>query len=193
MSPITDETLTSPTIASEVLRAPTIEEIPAISQTYAQMIVADGPEVYYRMGDATGSTVVDASGHGRDGTIELGVAAPTFGVAGALAGDVDTAINFNGDGTGGHGSGVRTPSALDTIGSAAFTIEAWAKLATSIEAMIAGRGNFATDADMQWWFWWRGNSFDFAVWQSGAVKVICGGGLQSIPSGPSYRHLVGVY
>src|SRR5947209_543413 len=60
--------------------------------SYLSTILADSPFVYWRLGEATGSTAADASGNGRDGsyTGSLTLARP-----GATA-DGDTAALFAG-------------------------------------------------------------------------------------------------
>src|SRR5262249_2134939 len=47
---------------------------------------------YYRLDETTGSTAVDSSGNGNDGTYVNG---PTIGQSGALAGDPDTSVAFD--------------------------------------------------------------------------------------------------
>jgi hypothetical protein len=50
------------------------------------------PVAYWRLGEASGTVAADEM-EANDGTY---VNAPTLGVAGALAGDVDTAVTLNG-------------------------------------------------------------------------------------------------
>jgi hypothetical protein len=56
---------------------------------YAAVVAADSPLAYYRLGEASGSTMVDTSGNGRTGTYS-GV---TLGASGLLVGDSDTAVS----------------------------------------------------------------------------------------------------
>lgn len=74
-------------------RATTWNTLKAVTHgnSYVAEVLADSPIVYYRLGDS-GSTMVDASGNGRDGTYT----AVTLGTAGLLAGDPDTAATFDG-------------------------------------------------------------------------------------------------
>lgn len=82
---------------------------------YAQVVLADQPVAYYRMND-TGTTVVDWSGHGNNGTANRGVVP---GVA-PLTTSGDTAMSF--DGITGY---INVPhnSVFDCL--AAVTMEAW--------------------------------------------------------------------
>jgi hypothetical protein len=62
--------------------------------TYADVVRWDEPLLYWPLGDASGSsTVTDASGNGRHGTVVNGA---TLGVTGLLTDDSDTAIEFDG-------------------------------------------------------------------------------------------------
>ena len=62
------------------------------ASTYADHILADGPVVFLRLGEASGTTAFDETVSALDGTY-LGT--PTLG-AGALITDADTAVDFNG-------------------------------------------------------------------------------------------------
>lgn len=89
---------------------------------YAAEVLADSPEAYWRLGEASGSTVAaDSSGTGRDGTYAGGV---TLGEAGAPSSEVDTAARF--DGTDDYVT-IPDAAAFDFTGTASFTIEAWVK------------------------------------------------------------------
>lgn len=61
------------------------------SAGYFETITAAGPEGYWRLGEASGTSAADASGHTHTGTYTGTV---TLGVPGALAGDSNTAITF---------------------------------------------------------------------------------------------------
>lgn len=85
---------------------------------YADEVLADSPLVYWRLGESSGTSAVDASGNGRHGTY----AGPTLGATGLLAGDLDTAASFD-------GSNDMVSIAYDSswMAPAAFTAEAWFK------------------------------------------------------------------
>jgi hypothetical protein len=90
--------------------------------SYPGIVLADGPLAYWRMGIRSGSTVPDESGHQNDLVLQGGGHA--LGAPGAIAGDGDTAIRF--DGVGSYATAVR-PRDFDFPGSAPFTIECWAR------------------------------------------------------------------
>ena len=62
--------------------------------TYSTTILSDLPVAYWRMGETSGSSAVDASGNGRAGTY-AGVA---LGMPGAIGGDSDTSSLFGASG-----------------------------------------------------------------------------------------------
>jgi hypothetical protein len=100
--------------------------------TYPTVILGDHPAAYYRLGEASGSTAVDSSGNAHTGTYLGGV---TLGQPGALAGDSDTSVGFNG-----------VDSIVDTNfqpDDPSFTIEAWVKPSAAIanQWLVAGRSS----------------------------------------------------
>ena len=84
---------------------------------YSQTVLADSPRAYWRLGEASGTSAADASGNGRTGSY---VASPTLGVPGALTGDSNTAVGFNGS-----SQYVNVPY-MAALNPAQFTVEAWA-------------------------------------------------------------------
>jgi hypothetical protein len=87
---------------------------------YVDAVQALNPQVYWRLGEPSGATAVDASGNGRDGTY---VPTITYSQAGALSGDADTAVKL--DGAGAYIGRAATPGmSYDRPG---WTVEAWIK------------------------------------------------------------------
>jgi hypothetical protein len=85
---------------------------------YEQAVRVDAPSSYWRLGDAVGTTTaVDVVGN-QSATI---AAQSTFGAAGAIAGDTDSALS---------GAGMTTVQTAPVPGGTR-TIELWAKVATS--------------------------------------------------------------
>jgi hypothetical protein len=60
---------------------------------YSDVILADHPDIYWRLGELGGTTASDSSGKGRDGTYG---GDPVLGVPGAIKGDPDTAVKLDG-------------------------------------------------------------------------------------------------
>lgn len=87
--------------------------------TYAQVVLQDSPLAYWRLGETSGATTAqDASGHGVNGVYKGNVG---LGVKGAIAGDPDTAANFDG-----ATSFVDVGQFLQAGGNAPFSLELWA-------------------------------------------------------------------
>lgn len=85
------------------------------SPVYATTILADAPAMYWRLGDLTGHTAVDASANGRDGNYH-GV---TLGLQGAILDDLDTSAGFDGQ----DDFMLWKPGSLTYRGP--FSVEAW--------------------------------------------------------------------
>jgi hypothetical protein len=64
--------------------------------SYSSEVLADSPLAYYRLGETSGTTMVDSSGNGRDGMYGGDTVPPTLGVAGLLSGSSDTCADFTG-------------------------------------------------------------------------------------------------
>lgn len=69
-----------------------MKRVPALSNNYANIILADAPVGYWRLGEASGNAA-DSSGNGLTATP---TGTPTYGVAGALGGDTNKAMTFDG-------------------------------------------------------------------------------------------------
>jgi YD repeat-containing protein len=80
-------------------------------------VLADGPSVYYRLGETSGTAAKDSSGNGVDGTYGSGA---ILGVAGAIAGDSNAAVS-------GNGTMVTAPASSLPAGSSTRTLEVWYK------------------------------------------------------------------
>jgi len=105
--------------------APPTPDAPPDAQTsYHAAVLADSPAAYYRLGENGGTTAHDEIA-GMDGTI---AGACTFNVPGALAGDADGALQFDGSTC----KITLANAAFGFPGTAAFTIESW--VSTSMDA-----------------------------------------------------------
>lgn len=60
--------------------------------TYSAEVLADSPLAYYRLGEASGTTMTDSSGNGRNGSH---VSSPTLGSTSLLVGDANTAVTYS--------------------------------------------------------------------------------------------------
>jgi concanavalin A-like lectin/glucanase superfamily protein len=158
---------------------------------HAPIVRWDNPVAFWRLGEASGSTAVDNVG-GHDGTYNGTL---TYGVAGALAGDPDTAIEF--DGASGY-VGVPFSAALNPQGP--FSVEAWVR-PNSIpdsagtpcpvsSAQFSGNrsGWQIRERDTGWQFVLYAHSSS-TVANDGLANTAHGG----VPSTTSWTHLAGIY
>ena len=82
----------------------------AAPTAYANAVLADSPYLYYRLGEASGTTVADSSGNARNGTYAGGF---TLAQAGDTdGGNSDTAVLL--DGTSGY---LTTPTSAESFGT----------------------------------------------------------------------------
>jgi hypothetical protein len=106
---------------------------PGAAPSYRETVVADNPAGYWRLGEAGGSVAVDETGRS-PGTYRGGVA---LGVAGAIAGDADTAAGLDGandlvD------MGNPTAGTLE-VGTGDFSAEAWINTVANGEQAVIGK------------------------------------------------------
>jgi hypothetical protein len=146
----------------------------AVSSEYAAAVLADGPVAYWRMGEASGTTAVDATGNGHDGLLKGGV---KLGEPGALNGDSDTAMYF--DGT----SYVDVGDKLDFAGTASLSIEAWVH-------PQAGKGGYLGKGMYD-----QGYKGYFIADNDSTIQWVREGAVASPPviTFTTYSHVVGTY
>lgn len=108
--------------------------------SYSSEVLADSPLIYWRLGEGSGTTAVDASGNAHDGTYNN---TPTLAVGGALAGDSDTAVTF----TSASSEDVRVAS-FAGLNITTFTLEAWVKTTGSNQAILGRQGGTSVPYSM---------------------------------------------
>lgn len=121
-------------------------------------ILADSPEAYYRLSEASGTQMVDSSGNERHGVY---TGAVTLNVPGLVPDDPDTAADFSG----GWG---QVPSG-SWMYSQEFTIEATIRPRSlpSGQHVIVGR-----HTNPGWMLFQTSNRIGWATWQSGWREVL---------------------
>ena len=143
-------------------------------------MLADGPIAYWRLGESSGTSAVDATGNAHTGTYLGGF---TLGVPGALVGDTDKAARFNG--TTGRVQ-VADSASLRLNGS--WSIEFWARQVSYMNTYpgILGKGTDPTKST-GFGIWSDSNG---ALWFMRANKV-SGSGNGALTT--SYRYFVLTY
>jgi len=125
---------------------------PALALTYSQLIIAANPDLYYRLGESSGTNAIDAA-HGITGAYASGV---VYAQTGAITYDTDTAIKLS------------TGSSLITLptyqpANRSFAVELWFKFASGSSA----------GADK--WLWRFTGAETYGVYarnQSGTLQVM---------------------
>lgn len=92
------------------------EQAAAVPVAYADVVLADQPAAYYRLGEAGGGTAADASGHGMTGSYDGPVA---YSAPGAIAGDADTSVTLS-------DAAMTMPGSVNPW-DGPFTVEAWVR------------------------------------------------------------------
>jgi hypothetical protein len=91
--------------------------------SYKDVVLGDNPSVYYRLGDSSAPAVPTNS----LGVNAAATGSPTFGQAGALGGDPDTAVSFPGSAGTDYLQTAGTPGSAYDLGDGPFSIEFWYK------------------------------------------------------------------
>lgn len=94
------------------------------SARYATEVLSDGPLLYWRLGEASGTTAEDATANDRDGTYTNTASNLTYGQTGAIANDPDTCVRLLDNGS--DHARIRRAASTDWDTSS-FTIELWIK------------------------------------------------------------------
>lgn len=104
----------------------------APADPYGAAVYNDGAQLYWRLGESTGTTAADSSSNGdQTGSYQGGF---TRGVSGALAGVANTATTYNGS----DGATVGTRSFVNPTN---YSEEAWFKTTTTSGGKIIGFGS----------------------------------------------------
>ncbi|MEN0083467.1 MAG: PKD domain-containing protein [Leifsonia sp.] len=111
--------------------------IPAPADSYGAAVYNAGPDLYWRLDDASGSTVAGSDPYGNGGVVS-GVAA-TFGQSGALSGGVGTAIRFNTQNNGSNGGVIA--SSQQVSNPTTYTEQVWFKTSTTKGGKLIGFGD----------------------------------------------------
>lgn len=148
---------------------------------YAEAVLQDQPFVYWRLGDRS-APLVDTAGRA---SIALSPKGVTFGAAGALSGDPDTATSF--DGLDGRLVYAQTSATL----SPTFSVELWARLRvndTHVRFLLS-YSSPATQADgVQLYF-----GPDFTILSRTVGQNTAYAAHNVPPTAGRYQHLVGTF
>jgi hypothetical protein len=135
--------------------------------TYAQMILAESPLAYWRLGD-TGLIARSEVGSNLSGAYSGAV---TVGVPGAIVGDPDTAAHF-----GGSGGSIAMPDILAFDGRSPFTFELWARLpaADNVYRRLFGREGPGPGYNYSLLYQMSAPDLNFGISTPGANAIVIG-------------------
>jgi hypothetical protein len=124
-----------------------------VQQTYRDVVLADNPIAYWRLGESSGTVATDQKGTS-PGTYLNGY---TLAQPGAVSGDSDTAVQFNGTNARVEAAGSRTPaSPLNSLLPDPISFEVWVK-----------RGSLGTQQRV----FAKGANWPLLEFQSGTNKI----------------------
>jgi RHS repeat-associated protein len=103
------------------------------NSNFAGTVTSNSPSAYWRLAETSGTTAVDASANTHTGTYTGGY---TLNVTGALTGDTNKAVTFNG--TTGYVNAVPDTGVGE---DSAFSAEAWIKTTTTANQYVLAEGN----------------------------------------------------
>jgi hypothetical protein len=101
--------------------------------SYRSTILADSPTAYYRLDELSGSTAIDSSGNGYNGTVSS--SGVTYSQAGAIVGDTDTCMLFSST------AQLALPYTLNPSTWTALSLEYWIKLSSGWQYVVITTSN----------------------------------------------------
>lgn len=154
----------------------------AAASPYVQAVLADAPILYVRFADPPGTKA--AARIGTAGTyLPSGV---TYGVAGAIPGDSDTAVSVDGSGAITFPAGV---AAFD--GTKPYTVELWVKPAATVSGLGIVVDNTSYDAARAGWMLHTGSDDTGSErWVNGATQ---GAAVGAALAAGAWHHVVSVF
>lgn len=161
-----------------------VPEVP--TQPYAEIVSADNPVAYFRLGEDAGSFGIADSVGGKFGTV---INTMEFGQVGAILGDADTAVSAD-------GQGFIDVDYSGDLNSMVFSVELWAAVAGgagSFRSPLTSRDYFpATEIFSSGYIFYAGSNNNWQFWTGNNSD------LWNVLQGPpvvvgDWVHLVGTY
>lgn len=149
---------------------------------YSATVLSDAPLAYYRMGEASGTTLVDSSGNGRNGTWTGG---PTFAQPGLLTSDPNTSVSFD------NTDDRATVVSAAWMNVSAITLETLVNLTSVAQEMLLERDDQAS-ASAAFQFRVSAGKVEFIVFVNGARTVLSIASNATLVVGTTY-HLAATY
>ncbi|MFN8483698.1 MAG: LamG domain-containing protein [Anaerolineae bacterium] len=169
----------TPTVTPTPTPGPTSTPTPTVpSSTYYGAVLNDNPVAYWRLGESSGATATDARATYNGSYVN----SPTLGQPGAIRGDSNTAVSFNGT-----SQFVSVPYSA-ALNPSPFSVEVWAYPTGGAGAY---RGVISSRAYPNGWVLYAASNNDWQFWINnvGSMSVLDGGPMAL----NQWTHLVGVF
>lgn len=145
---------------------------------YSGEVLADSPLAYWRLGEASGTTMADSSGNGRTGTYS---GTYTLGATGLVTGDTDTCVDFT------NGQSLVEDAAWMDV--AVITVEAIVLLDSVSQEMLVERDSQgAGGGGRSWQFRLNSGKFEFIAFPGPTTSQ----SVTTLSAGTKY-HLAATY
>jgi Concanavalin A-like lectin/glucanases superfamily len=152
---------------------------------YPTTVIGDAPFQYLRLGEASGTTAADASGRGRTGQY---VGTVTYGQAGAITGDANTAVRLGGVSP--NDGYVTQQSTTAVSNPQTFSVELWFKTSSTTGGKLIGFGNARTGTSTAYdrhIYMTNDGRLIFGVWTGTATTITSSASYNN----NAYHHVVG--
>jgi hypothetical protein len=155
-----------------------------LGRSYQNTVLDSSPVSYWRLGESSGTSAADTSGS-NTGTY---TGSPSLAQAGALAGDADTAVSFDGS------NDYVTRAYTAALNPAQISVEAWVKPTGGQNTWRTLVGSWASGGGGSEKGYWLGISGDDNTWR---WQIGTGSGVGQVygpgPTLNSWTHVVGTY
>jgi Concanavalin A-like lectin/glucanases superfamily/Bacterial Ig-like domain len=154
----------------------------ASASAYSQAVLSDGPAAYWRVGEPSGSLATDQTANGNLAAYSGGA---TLGVPGALSGDSDTAVSFDG-----VDDALSAPDAPSLDLSSGATVEAWVKRAKTGWQVVAGKPGNGQSRFENYALWFDSSNFLRAFFGNGLAYASIS---SATPLDTNWHHVAATY
>jgi Concanavalin A-like lectin/glucanases superfamily len=159
--------------------------VASVDASYSTTVRTDSPFLYWRLGEASGTTAADASGNGRAGQY---VGSVVLRQAGAISGDANTAVRLAGTSP---SDGYVTPlSTTAYTNPRTFSVELWFKTSTTTGGKLIGFGTARTGTSTNYdrhIYMTNAGRLVFGVWTTSANTITTAASYNN----NAYHHVVG--
>ena len=155
--------------------------------TYRERVLSDGPLAYFRLGEKQGLVARDESPQHNDAVYSTACA---LSAAGAIAGDGDSAVNFDG-----AACVVTASRKLDFPGHAPYTLEAWVKprIFDGSYRTIFAKPLVDANGYQQFGFFFQKQADHGLVFERNMSNMADQASVPAPPAPGSFVHVVGAY